>query len=115
MNSYVNAASAAALCTALSIPAAVMAQPPVKPHPAKAPPTAPLATLRATAIVPNPNIMATLPKKPPVVTAVAPKPLVHGTERHIIFVGGKPRSDSDAALNPQPIPPGHVGPGDPVR
>jgi hypothetical protein len=115
MNMYAKAVSAAALCAALAVPTMAMAQSSAKARPAKAPPTAPLTKTVATETIANPHMVAALPKKPPVVTAVAPKPLLSGTQRRIIFVGGKPQSGGHAALNPQPIPPGHGGPGDPIR
>jgi len=59
-------------------------------------------------------------KKPPTFTAekkqtigpVSPEPLhANGVnQRSIIFVGGKPSGDK-AALNTQPIPPGHANGG----
>ncbi|HEX3913350.1 MAG TPA: hypothetical protein VHW71_07580 [Steroidobacteraceae bacterium] len=113
MNIHRKTISAVTFCTALCVSTTLMAQDRVKPRPAPAAPAAPLVKLK-TAVAPvNPNL-ATLPKKPPVVTAVAPKTVLPGTQHGIIFVGGKP-SGGDAALNPQPIPPGHAGPGDPVR
>ncbi len=92
MNIPANAASAVALCAMVSLAADVAAQVPVNAHPAKAPPSKPL-----------------------VVTAVAPKGPIPGGKQSIIFVGGKAQSGGDAALNPQPIPPGHGGPGAPIR
>jgi hypothetical protein len=48
---------------------------------------------------------AKLPAKPPVVTAVAPRIPTSPGQNSIIFVGGHIQT-GDAALNPQPIPPG---------
>jgi hypothetical protein len=51
---------------------------------------------------------APLPAKPPTITAVAPKgPISPSGQNDIIFVGGHGQALGDAALNPQPIPPGH--------
>jgi hypothetical protein len=115
MNIYAKAIYASALCAALALPSMLLAQSSAKARPAKAPPTAPLTKTVATETIRNPHIVSALPKKPPVITAVAPKPLLPGTQRRIIFVGGKPQSGGNAALNPQPIPPGHGGPGDPIH
>ena len=100
-----------------SLPAASFADVPVKHVPAKAPPPAPFVKPIAEKTVIKPPVgITTKPPKPPVVTAVAPKFPVSpvGQQHGIIFVGGKP-GDGKSALNPQPIPPGRGGPGDPVR
>lgn len=99
------------------LPAAGFADVPVKHVPAKAPPPAALEKPMAVRTVVKQPVatLTTKPPKPPVVTAVAPKsPVNTGGQHGIIFVGGKP-SDAKSALNPQPIPPGHGTPGDPVR
>ena len=114
MNNHAKAASAA-LCAIVTLTTSVMAQDRVPPHPARAAPTAPLSKLTATEVVPNQYAMTRRPVKPPVVTAVASKRPVPAGHRSIIFVGGKKRSSGDAALNPQPIPPGHGAPGDPIH
>ena len=99
-----------------SLPVASFADVPVKHVPAKAPPKAPLTKpLAVSTVVKQPITVTTKPPKPPVVTAVAPKfPVSPAGQHGIIFVGGKP-GDGKSALNPQPIPPGRGGPGDPVR
>ena len=100
-----------------SLPVASFADVPVKHVPGKAPPPAPLTkpVLATTVVKPPVGTVTTKPPKPPVVTAVAPKfPVSPAGQHGIIFVGGKP-SDGKAALNPQPIPPGHGGPADPVH
>lgn len=103
-----NKISIAALCAIASLSSAALAQVPERNHPAKAAPTAPLAKAKVNVTLPVSNVQPALPKKPPVVTAVAPKPLVAGgSQRKIIFVGGKPNSGV-ASLNTQPIPPGHA-------
>lgn len=112
MNSRRNLIVAATL-TAMIQPLLAMGQTPAKHVPAKAPPAP--HTLTATSVVPNNNLAKAVPPKPRVVTAVAPKPLVGPTQKGIIFVGGKPAPGSKSALNPQPIPPGRGGPGDPVH
>lgn len=59
---------------------------------------------------------APLPAKPPTVTAVVPRLAGSpGGQREIIFVGGHAQSLDEAALNPQPIPPGHLGLVNPPR
>jgi hypothetical protein len=102
-----NKISIAALCAITSLSSAALAQVPERNHPAKAAPTAPPAKAKVNVTLPISNVQPALPKKPPVVTAVAPKPLVTGAQRKIIFVGGKPNSGV-ASLNTQPIPPGHA-------
>jgi hypothetical protein len=101
-----------------ALPTLGVADQPVPQRPAKAAPTATLTKpLEMKTVVKPPVAPAqTLqPRKPPVATAVAPKlPAAPTGKRSIIFVGGKP-GDGKAALNPQPIPPGHGGPGDPIR
>lgn len=96
-----NLIAASLLGLACSLPAASFADVPVKHVPAKAPPKAPLTKpVAERSVIKQPTTtMTTKPPKPRVVTAVAPK-----------FP-----SDGKSALNPQPIPPGHGGPGDPVR
>lgn len=112
MNIRFAAAAAVTFCAMISLCAGASAQVPQPKHPAKAaPPTRPLV---AQTVVKLPTAAVT-PTKPPVVTAVAPRTPLTGPERGIIFVGGKPQGGGDAALNPQPIPPGHVNPGDPIR
>jgi hypothetical protein len=118
MNIRVHETAAIALCAMVSLSSGVSAQVPVKPHPAKAAPAAPLTKPLVAESFARLPVASVVPKKPPlVVTAVAPQsPLAGpGPKRSIIFVGGKPQGGGDAALNPQPIPPGHVGPGDPIR
>jgi hypothetical protein len=116
MNSDAKAVFAAALCAIVSLATSVMAQDRAPPHPAKTAPTAQPTELTATVTVPNPyTVPARRLMKPPVVTAVAPKGPVPAGQHSIIFVGGKKKSGGDAALNPQPIPPGHSGPGDPIH
>ncbi len=114
MNTRALTATAIALCAMSCLAMGVSAQVPVKSRPAKAAPPAPLTMpLVADSLAKQP-VVAALPKKPPVVTAVAPKTPLPGNGHSIIFVGGKPQG-GDAALNPQPIPPGHVSPGNPIR
>ena len=116
MKIHINVAAAAALCAMVSMPMIVMAQVPIAPHPKKAAPTAPLTKPAVAEIALRPSgIAPLLPPKPPVVTAVAPWRPVPAAHRSIIFVGGKPQTGSDVELNPQPIPPGRGGPGDPQR
>jgi hypothetical protein len=116
MNSHAKAVSVAALWTIVSLTTSVMAQNQVPRHSPKAAPTVPLTKPTATATVPNSYaVPLRRPVKPPVVTAVAPKGPVPAGQHSIIFVGGKKKSGGDAALNPQPIPPGHSGPGDPIH
>jgi hypothetical protein len=111
MNIRARAAAAATFCAMVSLCTAAGAQAPQPKHPAKAaPPTRPLV---AETVVKLPTATV-VPAKPPVVTAVAPRMPLTTPGRSIIFVGGKPQG-GDAALNPQPIPPGHVNPGDPIR
>jgi hypothetical protein len=97
---------------------AVFADEPPKPHhPAKAAASAPLTKpLSERTLIKSPSAAReTKPTKPPVATAVAPKfPAAPVGQHGIIFVGGKP-GDGKAALNPQPIPPGHIMPGAPVH
>jgi hypothetical protein len=115
MNIRVHAAAAATFCAMVSLCTGASAQVPRPKHPPKAAPSAPLTTpLVAETVVKLPTA-AVAPKKPPVVTAVAPRMPLTAPGRSIIFVGGKPQGGGDAALNPQPIPPGHVNPGDPIR
>jgi hypothetical protein len=115
MSIHAKVISVAALCAIASLSADVIAQVPIKPHPQKAAPTAPLARAVTNATVPISTVTPVLKKKPPVYTAVVPKPLVPGgTPHRIIFAGGKTMSNGDSALNPQPIPPGRP-PVDPVR
>jgi hypothetical protein len=99
----------------VSMPIIAVAQSAVPHRPAKAAPNAPLAKPAFVATVVKQSAVAPLPTKPTVVTAVAPKHPISGTHRSIIFVGGKPRSGNNVELNPQPIPPGRGGPGDPIR
>jgi hypothetical protein len=109
-----NKISFAASCAIASLSSAAIAQVPERNHPAKAAPTAPLAKAKVNVTLPVSNVQPALPKKPPVLTAVTPNPLVTGgTQRKIIFVGGKTKS-GDSSLNPQPIPPGRP-PVDPIR
>ena len=116
MNIRAQVSSAVTLCAMASLCAGVGAQVPVNKHPAKAPPPAPLTQpLTAESFAKQPTVSVVPKKKPPVVTAVAPHGPLTGPGRSIIFVGGKPQGGGDAALNPQPIPPGHVNPGDPIR
>lgn len=100
------------------LPAASWADAPAKHVPAKAPPHVPLTAVDSH-IQSTGFATAFKPRKPPVATAVAPKvPTGPGVQHGIIFVGGKPVAQpvgGKSALNPQPIPPGHGGPGDPVR
>ena len=106
-----NKISIAALCAIASLSNTLLAQVPERNHPAKAAPTAPLAKAKVNVTLPVSNVQPVLPKKPPVVTAIAPKPLVAGgSQRKIIFVGGKPKS-GDSSLNTQPIPPGRAALG----
>jgi hypothetical protein len=105
---------AAAILAAMMQPLLAMSQTPTKHVPAKATPPA-SHSLTATSIVQNSSLTKAAPTKPRVVTAVAPKPVVGPTQKGIIFVGGKPSPGSKSALNPQPIPPGRGGPGDPVH
>lgn len=101
-----NKITVTALCAIALVSSAALAQVPERNHPAKAAPTAPLTKSKVNVTLPVSTVQPALPKKPPVVTAVAPKPLVTGgTQRKIIFVGGKP-NNGVAALNTQPIPPG---------
>lgn len=58
---------------------------------------------------------AKLPLRPLTVTALAPKPPINSGQHGIIFVGGHTQTLGDAALNPQPIPPGHPGLVSPPR
>jgi hypothetical protein len=114
MSIHAKMISLAAVCALASLSTSVIAQIPVKPHPQKAPPTAPPARDVTYATLPVSTVTPVLKKKPPVFTAVTPKPLVPGgTPHRIIFVGGKNQSSGDSALNPQPIPPGRP-PIDPV-
>lgn len=115
MNIRAKVISVAAVCVIASLSTNVFAQAPVKPHPQKAPPAAPPARDVTYATLPHSAVTPALKKKPPVFTAVAPRPLVPGgTQHRIIFVGGKEKFSGDSALNPQPIPPGRP-PVDPVR
>jgi hypothetical protein len=101
-----NKISIAALCAIASLSSAAIAQVPERNRPAKAAPTAPLAKSKVNVTLPVSYVQPALPKKPPVVTAVTPKPLVTGvSQRKIIFVGGKTKG-GDSSLNTQPIPPG---------
>ena len=88
---------------------------PINKHPAKAKSTTPLQQSAVVATFTNSSALAVVPKKPVVVTAVAPKGPIPSDNHAIIFVGGKTQRGGDSALNPQPIPPGHIAPGDPVR
>jgi hypothetical protein len=108
---------AASLLGMVWLPAASFADVPIKHVPAKAPPPASLDKPVAvrTVIKPPVGTTTTNSPKPPVVTAVAPKfPVSPAGQHGIIFVGGKP-GGGKSALNPQPIPPGHGGPGDPIH
>ena len=112
-----NVIAVSLLGLACLLPVASFADVPVKHVPAKAPPKAPLTkpVVEHSVIKQPTTTMTTKPPKPPVVTAVAPKAPVSPAGQHgIIFVGGKP-GDGKAALNTQPIPPGHSGPGAPVH
>ncbi len=89
MNVRAHETAAIALCAMVSLSSGVSAQAPVKPHQAKAAPAAPLTTPLEAESFARPPIATVTPKKPPlVVTAVAA---------------------------PQPILPGHVGPGVSIR
>jgi hypothetical protein len=99
MSFHVKVVSAAALCAIASISTVVLAQVPVKPHPAKAAPISPLRESTVVTTFTNSSPVAVVPKRPVVFTAVVPK---------------GPIPSGHSALNPQPIPPGH-DPGDPVR
>jgi hypothetical protein len=100
-----------------AMPEIGLGEEPTPHHPAKAPPTAPRMKpleMKTVVKVPVATAQTLKPPKPLVATAVVPKttPVPVG-QRSIIFVGGKP-ADGKGALNPQPIPPGHGGPGDPI-
>lgn len=106
-----------------ALPTASWADAPAKHVPAKAPPRTPLTAVDSH-VKSRGFTTAAKPPKPRVVTAVAPKvPTGPGVQHGIIFVGGAPGGKpvtrqpigGKSALNPQPIPPGHGGPGDPVR
>lgn len=85
MNAPIVRIALALVCTTL-LSGVSLAQTPPKQHPAKAP----------------------LPKQPPTVTAAGPRVLGSpGGPHEIIFVGGHVQTLGEAALNPQPIPPGH--------
>jgi hypothetical protein len=106
---------AIACCAALagSLARANAQQPKIPP---KAPASVPASKLPvAVSLVRQQGIVSTVPHKPPVVTAVAPHLPGAPVGSSIIFVGGKPRTGSNAELNPQPIPPGVGGPVDPPR
>ncbi len=118
MNIRAHVSSAVTLCAMAALCTGAGAQVPVNKHPAKASPPAPLTQpLVAESFAKQPIVSVMPKKKPPVVTAVAPHSALAGPGpgHSIIFVGGKPQGGGDAALNPQPIPPGHVSPGDPIR
>jgi hypothetical protein len=114
MNIHAKTIALAVVCALASLSTSALAQVPVRPHSEKAPPPAPRARDVTHATLPVSTVTPVLKKKPPVYTAVTPKPLVPGgTPHRIIFVGGKNQSSGDSALNPQPIPPGRP-PIDPV-
>jgi hypothetical protein len=114
MKCQIKMLSAAALCALIIAPVIAVAQPPAKPQrPAKATPPALIKPEVVATPLRTSNLLAVPPTKPKVVTALAPWHPVTGTPRSIIFVGGKPQGGSNVELNPQPIPPGHVAPGDP--
>jgi hypothetical protein len=115
MNIRVHAALAATFCAMVTLGTGANAQVPQPKHPAKAAPTAPLTKPLVAVTVAKLPTAAVAPTKPPVVTAVAPRTPLTAPGRSIILVGGKPQDGGDAALNTQPIPPGHVKPGDPIR
>jgi hypothetical protein len=93
MNIRARETAAVALCAMVSLSSGVSAQVPVKPHPAKAAPAAPLTKPLMAESFARPPTASVIPKKPLVVTAVAPhSPLSGpGPRRSIIFVGGKPQ------------------------
>jgi hypothetical protein len=100
-----------------SFSSAGFAQVPQPKTPPKAAPRAPLTkpVFAETSIKSPATSFVVKPPKPPLATAVAPKfPAAPLGQKGIIFVGGKP-GDGKAALNPQPIPPGKVNPGDPIH
>ena len=107
MNSKRQSTIAATLAVMLLKSLVVLAQTPPKHVPAKAPPAHPLVSQTASSAVLNSTLRAAPPRRPNVLTA--PRPVVGGNEKAIIFVGGK------TALNPQPIPPGRTAPGNPVH
>jgi hypothetical protein len=115
MNIHARAAAAATFSAMLALCTGANAQVPQPKHPAKAAPAAPLTTPFVAESFAKQPVVSVVPKKPPVVTAVAPRSPLTGPGRSIIFVGGKPQGGGDAALNPQPIPPGHVNPVDPIH
>jgi hypothetical protein len=116
MRLHSNAVSAAALCAIFAMPMIVVAQVPIAPHPKKAAPPAPLTKPAIVGTVLRPiGGTPLVPPKPPVVNAVVPWHPLPDNHRSIIFVGGKPQGGSQVELNPQPIPPGHVGLVDPSR
>lgn len=116
MKLHSKAVSAAALCAIFAMPMIVVAQVPIAPHPKKAAPPAPLTNPAIVGTVVRPiGGTPLVPPKPPVATAVVPWHPLPDSHRSIIFVGGKPQGGSQVELNPQPIPPGHVGLVDPSR
>jgi hypothetical protein len=117
MNPHKTILCATACCVVLAGTLVAQAQIPQPKHPAKAAPSAPLTQPAVAVTAVKTQGVSVLPKKPPVVTAVntnAPHP-GSPVDRTIIFVGGKPRAGSNAALNTQPIPPGIGGPVNPPR
>jgi hypothetical protein len=108
--------AASLLATVCTLPLVSRADPPAKHVPQKATPPAHATPIVAESLVrQSPIAQNVKPPKPRVVTAVAPKFPVSPENQHgIIFVGGKP-TGGKSALNPQPIPPGHGGPGDPIH
>jgi hypothetical protein len=103
---------------ACAVPFAGFAEEPVKHVPRQAAPSAPLSkpVVVGTPVKSMATSLSLRPTKPPVATAVTPKlpTAPSGTKRGIIFVGGKP-GDAKGSLNPQPIPPGHPVPVDPIH
>ncbi|HEX3948841.1 MAG TPA: hypothetical protein VHW95_03205 [Steroidobacteraceae bacterium] len=107
--------AASLLGTVCTVPLVSLADAPAKHVPQKAAPVHATPIVAESLAKQSPIGQNVKPPKPRVVTAVAPKfPISAAGPHGIIFVGGKP-GDGKSALNPQPIPPGHGGPGDPVR
>jgi len=112
MRVYIRSLTSLAMCIAVGLPAALLADEPVtRPaqarQPAQANPIVPItaptvAPLPATPIAPTPA-----PRKPDVFTAVVPRAPHSASDHSIIFVGGRSLPGSQVELNPQPIPPGH--------